>query len=237
MLLKTFTCGLRHDTIAGWLLAAGARRGRRGYCRPVTSLAWHGSGLVVQHVASVHGFDIAVATDAADVLVHALERQSGAAVVKKGRLPLVAVVTAFAFWGRRGSGELAGVDIPVAALAGIRRRSEINVQKVGFEIWRLVAIRTGDPAVRADQDEFCGRVVEARQLLPRRLRVASFTASWPTRAGLPHAFRELAPMRVAVASGAGAVLRTGNVPPFRSCLLRLVYDNRRKRPPGDCRRA
>ena len=117
MLLKTFNCGFRRDRIAGSLLAAGARRPRRGYRRAVASFALHRSGLVVQHIAPVYLFNIAVATDAADVPVHSLKRQSGAVVVKKRWLPLVAVVAACAFWGCRGSSELAGVDILVAALA------------------------------------------------------------------------------------------------------------------------
>ena len=157
-----FNPGARHTKVAWWLLAAGARRRRRGYLRPVTGLALDGSGLVIQHVAAVHRFDIAVATGAADVFVHALQRESGATVVKKRRFPLVVVVAGGTRCRFSIEGELRVVRVPVAVLAQFRRLPEINVQQVGFEIWRLVTIGAGDGPMRSDQRKLGCGVIEFR---------------------------------------------------------------------------
>ena len=59
-------------------------------------------------------------------------------------------------------GELLAMDIFVALLALGRRRLEVHVGQLGFQVGRLVAVGTGRRAMRPYQRECGFGVIEAR---------------------------------------------------------------------------
>lgn len=134
---------------------------RLGHFRTVASLALNGCRFVKQHFGVAYYLEIGMAQRAADVLMHALQREFGAAVIKQRRLPLVGVVARRAFGGRRPVGELTGVNIAMTLFASARRLSEIDVNQAGFKVRRPVAIRASDGTVGPGQNETGGSVIEA----------------------------------------------------------------------------
>jgi hypothetical protein len=83
---------------------------------------------------------------------------------------------------------------------------EVNIGEPGFKIGGLVAVDAGDGTMRSRQRKFRLGVVEARQIRPGFVGMASFASN-----GLPvdevlHALTELTVVRVRVTGRAGHVL-------------------------------
>jgi len=84
------------------------------------------------------------------VAMDAAQRERGALVViEQGWLPLGAVM-AIGTGRDRILGELLAVDVLVTVLTLLRRRLEIHMEQVGFQVRRLVAIDTGGGPVRSN---------------------------------------------------------------------------------------
>ena len=158
----------------------------------------------------VNRFEEFVTAGASDVAMLAFQRESRSLVViERGRFPLRRVMTiaALRYFVREEFGELPAVHVLVAFLALFRRFLEIDIDQLGLQVRRLMAVDARDRAMRALQRERRRAVVEPIQFLPRLGGVASFA---PHRlaifADLLHAFAELALVYVFVATRAGEVV-------------------------------
>ena len=149
-------------------------RGRVG--RSVTSGAVFRSGLVEKHRLISDHFCQLVALGAAHILMGAPERKcSPFIVVKQRRFPLRRSV-ALAAMGYISLTKLLAVNILVTVFALCRSGFEVHVEQLGLQIRRLVAIHAGRYPMRAEQREFCLRVVKAREFFPRFRGVTSLAA-------------------------------------------------------------
>ena len=107
-----------------------------------------------------------MARGAAHVLVSAPQREGRPFLVIKERgLPLCAVVALSAV-RYVSHGKLLPVDVFMAVFADSRCRFEVDIDQLGFEIRRLVAVLAGRCAVSSQQREFCSRVIKTRHLIP-----------------------------------------------------------------------
>ena len=171
--------------------------GLRDVCS-VASLACDRRGLVEEDVLPIYLLLELVAVSAGNSLMAALEGERGLFVIEERRLPFVAVVAggtvAFLF------GKLLAVRIFVALAACLRSLAEVDVQHGAFHVRRLVAIRALHGAVRADEGELRGGVIEGVQILPLLGCVACFAAERIALGILlRHALGKLAVMDVLVA--------------------------------------
>lgn len=145
-----------------------------------------------------------VTIGAPDVLVCATqgERRPLFMIEQRG-LPFRAVV-AIGAWGCIAFGdELLSVDVLVAVLALHRRGFEIDIDQLGFEVWRFVAVDARCCPVCSKQGELGLGMIESGELLPRLGAMADLaTGGSFIGAELLHALLELAFMRIVVTSGA-----------------------------------
>ena len=164
-------------------------------------------GLVEQNRFALNHPARLVTAGAPHVLVRAPQCElSTLVVIKQRRLPFHAVVTLGAARDARLC-ELLAMHVLVAVLALRRSSFEIDIQQLGFKIWRLVAVDTRGGAVRAQEREFRLRVIESREFPPTLGAVAGLAPS--RRAVSPdllHAFVELPLMGITVATGAVQIL-------------------------------
>ena len=94
--------------------------------------------------------------------MHSLQREARSSVVIEQRwLPLGAVMTLGAGRSAIRLYELGPMNIGVAPLASCRRHLEINVDKFGLKIGRLVAIDASHGAMRSEQGERSLGMIEA----------------------------------------------------------------------------
>ena len=109
---------------------------------------------VNEDLLAVYRTEELVATGAGDIAVLALQGELGPLVmIEQGRFPLSRVVAVAALRDlvREQFGELAAMDIFVALLALFRCLLEVHIHELGFHVGRLVAVDTGDRAVRTSQ--------------------------------------------------------------------------------------
>lgn len=113
---------------------------------------------------------------ASHVLVRSSQRELGALVmIELRRLPLHAGV-AFRAMRHVGLGELLPVNVFVAVFALGRRRLEVRIDELGFEIRGFVAIDASRRPMRPQQRELGLRMIEAGQFLPRFRGVTGFAS-------------------------------------------------------------
>jgi len=169
----------------------------------MTSRTFFRRGLVKQNGFALHHSGQFVTTGAAHVLVRATQcERSTLVVIKQRRFPFHAVVTLGA---ARNSGlcELVRMHVLMAVLTLHGSGFEIDIQQVGFKIWRLVAIDARRSAMRAQQSEFRLRVIESREFPPALGDVTRLAPSLrPVSADSLHAFLKLPLMRIVMATGA-----------------------------------
>jgi len=171
-----------------------------------------GGGFVEQHLLA---FDIAeefVAGGAADVFVRAGQGKWGAlVVVKKRRLPLGGIVAIGAGGDALGSGELTAMNVQMAFFALRRSLGEVHVDKLRFQVRRLVAVNASHGTMGAEESELGPVVIEAREVGPALGGMAGFAAGRSAVAAERfHTLGELALVRVLVTGGAREVLEVIN---------------------------
>jgi len=104
-------------------------------------------------------------------------------------------------------GKLLSVYVFMTLLALLGSGLEVDVDQLGFEVRRLVAIDARSRAMRARQLEIGLRVIEGGQLLPRLRGVARFASRGRTVGPLLlHPVLELPFMRIGVATRAIQIL-------------------------------
>lgn len=159
--------------------------------------------LVEQNRLPLHHPGQFVTAGAAHVLVRAPQCEgSSLVVIKQRRLPFHAVVTLDATRDISFC-ELLPMHVLVAVLTLGRSSFEIDIQQVGFKIWRLVAVDARGSAMRPQQRKFRLRVIETRQFPPTLGGVAGLAASLGTVSpDLLHAFLELPLVGIVMATGA-----------------------------------
>lgn len=172
-----------------------------------------GTGLlrrsIEEHLLSVDLLEEFVAAGASDISVFAFKGEGCSLVVIKGRrLPLggVVAVSARSYFVGVELDELAAVRVFVALFAFLRRLLEVHINELGFQIWRFVAVDTGDCTMRALQAEGCRVVVEAIQFTPGLGSVAGLATH--RLAVLPDLFLallELTMVDILMACGAGQI--------------------------------
>lgn len=144
-----------------------------------------------------------VTAGAAHVLMRASQCEgSSLIVIKQRRLPFHAVVAlgAACDFGLR---ELLTMDVLVAILTLHRSGFEIDIQQVGFKVWRLVAVDARRSAMRAQEREFRLRVIESREFPPTLSGVARLAPSLrAVSADSLHAFLKLSLMGIVMATRA-----------------------------------
>jgi|SRR5579883_575221 len=118
----------------------------------MTGCALFRRGLIEQYLLVIHRLEQRVASFAANVPVHAFERQSGATVIEQRRFPLIGVmaVSAVSYPGFR---KLPGVHVLMAVFADRRGGTEIDTRQFQTQVWRLVALDAVDSAVRSGERE------------------------------------------------------------------------------------
>lgn len=160
-------------------------------------------GLIEQNRFALHHPGQFVTAGAAHVLVRATQCESSTLVViKQRRFPFHAVVT---FGAARDISlrELLAMHVLVAVLTLRRSSFEIDIQQIGFKVWRLVAVAARGSAVCAQEREFRLRVIESGEFLPTLGGVAGLAPSLgAVSPDLLHAFLELPLMGIAMTTGA-----------------------------------
>ena len=121
--------------------------------------------LIEKNLLVLNSLEQSVTTFAAYVLVHAFQRQRGAAVIEQRWFPLVGVVAIGAV-SRASFDELAAVKIFVTVLADRRRRMKIHAGHFQSEIWWTVAFTTRDGTMRSGERKIGARMVECRDAFP-----------------------------------------------------------------------
>lgn len=216
------------------LLALGLRLGN---LRPVAGLALLRSGLVEKNLFAVHLALRLMTIAAADIAVRPLQRKLCPAVmVEQGWAPLGGVVAIGTRSCALGIHELFAMRVLMALFANGRRTMEIDVEKLGFEVRRLVAAGAIDCAVSTDELEFRRGMIEARQVPPGLRTMAGFTTEHFAIDDLAHAVAEL--FLVGILVTAGAIER---VPMIQNSLPRLLIGSGlmalgardREMPPGE----
>jgi len=159
------------------------------------------SGLIEQNLLALHFLHQLVTIAAGDVLMSALEGESGLLVVEERGLPLVAVVAGGAVALPRG--ELAAMRIFMALAAGLWSFVEFHVKQGPLQVRRLVAIRAVHGPMRADKREFRCGVIEILHVVPILCGVAGFaTQRFALGVALLHALGKLAVVDVLMTCGA-----------------------------------
>ena len=130
--------------------------------------------LIEEHQVAIHWFLQRVACRTSDVFVPSFQRESGLVMIKKRRLPFIAVVACCAIVGP--GAELVGVRIlmAIAAIDGGFRK--IHVPHCQFHRRRLVAVDAGRRAMRPQERKVCLCVIEPGQIFPLACRVARLAA-------------------------------------------------------------
>jgi hypothetical protein len=98
------------------------------------------------------------------------------------------------------------MNIGVTFFALLWRGVEISISELGFKVGGLVAVNARDSTMRSDQREIRLGVVEARQIHPGFVSVASFASHGLAVHDALHTFPELPAVRIGVTSRAGPVL-------------------------------
>ena len=170
-----------------------------------------GTGLlrrsIEEDLLSVDLLEEFVAAGASDISVFAFKREGCSLVMVEGRrLPLVRIVAVRTRSHLVGVelDELAAVRIFVALFAFLRSLLEVHINKLGFQVGRLMAVDASDRTMRALQAEGCGVVVEAIQFTPGLGSVAGLATHG--LAVLPDLFLalfELTMVDILMAGGAG----------------------------------
>jgi hypothetical protein len=133
---------------SGWLGASHRSRSA------MTGRAIFWSRLVEKHGLGADRFCQLVAISALHVLVSAAQwENSSLLVVEERRSPFHAVV-AVSTRGGFTLGELLSMDVFVAVLAQKRGRFEIDIDELGFEVRRLMAVDASSRTMRSEQREF-----------------------------------------------------------------------------------
>lgn len=122
--------------------------------------AFPGGGLVKQDRLAFDDAGQLVASFAAHVLVHPLQRESGSLVMGEQRWPPPRTVVAFRTLRDLALGELFAVDVFVTLLASGRRSFEVNVEEPGLLIGRLVTVHASRGPMGAKQWKRSLRVIE-----------------------------------------------------------------------------
>lgn len=157
-----------------------------------------GGWFVEQHQRAVHRFLKRMACRARNILVPSTQWEHRLVVVKERWLPFVRVVTSGAIICALT--ELIGMRIFMALAAAHRRAGELHMRNCQLEIRRAMTLRTGHGAVRPNQRESCGCMIEPGEILPLLCRVARLASE-----GLAcfirrsHALRKLTLMNVFMA--------------------------------------
>ena len=159
-------------------------------------------GLVEENGLRCHDLRQFVAVGAAYILVRPTQwKLRPLFVIEQGRLPFHAGM-AFNAAGDAVFGELLSVDVFMTLLALLGSGLEVDVDQLGFEVRRFVAIDARGRAVRASELKVRLRVIEGRQLFPRFGGVAGLAACRRTVGTLLlHALFELALVRIGVTAG------------------------------------
>lgn len=124
---------------------------------------------VEEDLLAVDIFEELMAPGAGNVTVLAFQsKRRPFVVVERRRFPLrrVMAIGALRHFVRKELEELSAVNVLVTLLAFSRRLLEINVNELGLEIRRLVAIDAGNRAVRALERKSRCAVIEAVEFLP-----------------------------------------------------------------------
>ena len=164
---------------------------------------------IEEDLLSIDRLEEFVAAGASHIAMFAFKRERGSLVVIEGRrLPLggVVAVSARSDFVFVELGELAAVRVFVALLAFLRSLLEVHINKLGFQVGRLMAVDASDRTMRALQAEGGGVVVEAIHFTPGLGSVAGLATH--RLAVLPDLFLallELTMVDILMAGGAGQV--------------------------------
>lgn len=102
--------------------------------------------------------------------------------------------------------ELCSVNVHVTVFTLLWRGMEINIGELGLKVGGFVAVDAGDGTMRSCQREFRLRVVEARQLHPGFVGVASFASYGLSVLQALHALTKLPAVWILVTTRARHVL-------------------------------
>lgn len=148
-----------------------------------------------------------VAVGAAPVAVDFPQRKRGLlVVVEEGRLPAGAVMAVATPGNTSGFRELRSVNVRVTVFTLLWRGMEINMSKLGLKVGGFVAVDTSDGTMCSGKREVRLGVIEARQLHPGFVGVASCAPHGLAVDQALHALTELPAVRIHVTNRAGHVL-------------------------------
>ena len=193
-------------------------RGRTTLCRflrlrdscPIAGCALTRGGLIEKDWLVPDLTNRFVAVPTGNFLVSSLKMEVCPRLVVKQRwLPFVGIVATGAIGVHAVVGELAGMRIFVAALAGDRSRLEDYILHCDFKVWRFVAAYACHRGMRPCKRKFRIGMVEPDDIRPQFCGVAAFASQ--RRAILPqpiHSVGKLTLVGIDVTARAGQILES-----------------------------